>query len=39
VTYYRIGLFDILAVVLTKGLWLAWIVWRDDKIEIPKEPK
>ena len=38
-TYYRIGLLDIVAIMLTKGFWLLWVIWRADKIDIPEEPE
>lgn len=38
-TYYRLSFWDIAGIMLTKGLWLLWIIWRDEKIEIPEEPK
>jgi hypothetical protein len=39
VTYYRIGLFDIAMIIMTNGLWLLWVLWRDEKIELPEEPE
>jgi hypothetical protein len=37
VTLYRIDWLDIIGIMLTKGLWLLWVIWSNGvEIELPE---